>query len=848
MRLVKLGGVDVDLTNCDKEAIHLIGKVQSFGCCLVFNDDWLHTDVSANVSDFIGCDASSILGKSIETFFSRYSVQEIRSSLQISLNTGVSERIFQLSLNDESEQRWDVCIHKNEFIFIEIERAIAKGINQASLTARSMIRDLPVEGDLISFLSVAVNKIRSVTNFDRVMAYRFLHDESGQVVAESRSQQVDSFLGLRFPAFDIPQQARALLKKQTIRITADVNDQGVPFISNKKNPVPLDLTYSMIRAVSSIHLEYLTNMGVQGSLTISIIVEGKLWGMFACHHRNPKYVPFDIRTLLEFFIEIFSLKLANRLLLEQYQYEKAYQSVHEELMGNIDSQQSSFDNLRQQLLVLKRVIKCDGLALWLDGQYVLEGIGQTEEELQLLIVYLNQLHPSKAIPINDFSVIIPNADSYKMRTAGCLAIPLSQSPKDYLIFYRQAAPLNVKWAGEPDKSVSVGPNGPRLTLRKSFAEWVQTHSTQCEHWHESDIYIANALRVTLLEIIFIKSFRDKEMLRKEFQQKQDTLITELNHRVRNILALMRGIVSSSDENAYDKNEFKILLDGRIRSLAFAHDQLTKHNWTSVTLIELFENEANAYVNDTSQVKIDGISVNILPTAVSCLVLVIHEMFTNAVKYGALSSPSGQVHITWYVNKQDKLQIEWRESGGPLVKTPERKGFGTTIITRSIPHELDGTSHIAYEEKGVHAVFEIPEKNYSVTVVESHLSAAEKIQTQKDSYDTEKSILILEDNIFIGMDTEKMVENLGFKDVFLCANNAEALDCIKNDNIKYAILDYNLGTETSEMVALYLLEKGTPFFFASGYGNQINVLQELQHIPVVIKPYDMAAIKTALNNL
>lgn len=103
------------------------------------------------------------------------------------MNTGVSERIFQLSLNDESEQRWDVCIHKNEFIFIEIERAIAKGINQASLTARSMIRDLPVDGDLISFLSVAANKIRFVTNFDRVMAYSFLHDESGQVVAESRS-------------------------------------------------------------------------------------------------------------------------------------------------------------------------------------------------------------------------------------------------------------------------------------------------------------------------------------------------------------------------------------------------------------------------------------------------------------------------------------------------------------------------------------------------------------------------------------------------------------------------------------------------------------------------------------
>lgn len=235
---------------------------------------------------------------------------------------------------------------------------------------------------------------------------------------------------------------------------------------------------------------------------------------------------------------------------------------------------------------------------------------------------------------------------------------------------------------------------------------------------------------------------------------------------------------------------------------------------------------------------------------SCLVLVIHEMFTNALKYGALSTATGKVSIMWSINSQNNLKIEWQESGGPLVKVPERKGFGTTIVNRSIHHELAGTSAITYAEQGVYAVFEIPEHFFNVSDIEVNLALPNTEDQLKvtSSLDTEGAILLLEDNIFIGRDTEKMVKKIGFVEVYLCANNTEALICLEHNNIKYAILDYNLGVETSERVALQLLAHNIPFFFASGYGNQLNAIEQLRQIPVLIKPYDIHSINKALCGL
>lgn len=305
----------------DKTGIHVVGKFQSFGCCFAFNDDWILTHVSANVSDFIGYDPQTILGKHINTIFSRHCVHDLRSRLHLSLSSGVSERIFKLAIQGESEPKWDVSIHKNAAIIIELERASPRTAEQAFFSVRNMISQLPKAGNIAALLGVAANKIRAVTNFDRVVAYRFFADESesGEILAESKSPQVDTFIGQQFSAFDIPHQTTALLKQQTLRVIADVNDPGIPVYTHTEPPQPLDLTFSMCKSGSHYDVDDLISMKVQASLTISILIEGKLWGMFTCHNRKPKYIPLDTRTLLEFFIEVFSLHLDNRLLREQYE-------------------------------------------------------------------------------------------------------------------------------------------------------------------------------------------------------------------------------------------------------------------------------------------------------------------------------------------------------------------------------------------------------------------------------------------------------------------------------------------------------------------------------------------------
>lgn len=300
-------------------AIHGATKVQSFECCLAFDDDWVLTHVSDNVYDFIGREPQCLLGKQIHMLFSHNCIHDLRSSLNASLHLGYPQRIFNLVICDESETRWDISIHKNESIIIELERAYPRNVDHMFLSLHTMVGRLPQNGSVIDLLNVAANKIRTVTSYDRVMAYCVLADASaaGKIVAESKSPQVKSCLGLQFSASAVSNQAKIEMQPPPLSIIADINDLGVAIITNNSSPKTLDLTFSTGKAVAQHDAVFLTSMGMQASLTIAIFIEGKLWGRFVCHHRKPLYIALHKRTLLEFFTEILSISLTNALMREK---------------------------------------------------------------------------------------------------------------------------------------------------------------------------------------------------------------------------------------------------------------------------------------------------------------------------------------------------------------------------------------------------------------------------------------------------------------------------------------------------------------------------------------------------
>ena len=310
----------------------------------------------------------------------------------------------------------------------------------------------------------------------------------------------------------------------------------------------------------------------------------------------------------------------------------------------------------------------------------------------------------------------------------------------------------MNWAGAPGKVYASGPLGPRLTPRKSFELWQETVHGQSAPWTSAELQIAEGLRVTLLEVILqLADLAARE--RKGAQERQELMIAELNHRVRNILSLVRGLVTQSKDTAASIEEFSSVLGGRIQALARAHDQITSLNWAPVALKALVESEAGAYLGSRAdRIAMSGPEVALDPKAFATLALVVHEMMTNSAKYGALADSTGKVEIVWKLDQSSSLVIDWKESGGPPVQPPSRRGFGTTIIERSVPFDLKGDAEIRFELLGVQARFVIPanfiEMMAAVAAGTSRLAA-----NQEETPRLSGNALIVDDNLIIAMGAE-----------------------------------------------------------------------------------------------
>lgn len=826
----------VDLSNCDKEPIHLLGGVQGFGCLFAFSTDWITVHVSDNSGTFAGAEPDDLLGRPARETFGGAALELLRSRLQWLHAADTSERLLQVELFGDG-RAFDVAVHlSGPLIVVEAEPSAPADQTDAVTVVRSMMRQLSGAKDMAAFVDLAARQIRFVTGFDRVMVYRFLPDGAGEVIAESRAAGIDSFLGLRYPASDIPAQARALYVRNLVRLIADVNGptaQLVPPTSPEGEP--LDLSLSTLRSVSPIHLEYLRNMRVGASFSISILVDGKLWGLFACHHNAPKHISYDRRTVAELFAQMFALDLSNRQRDDIYRSETRARDVHDRIMATIQVDGSAFANLSDYLEQFSDVIACDGIGLWIDGQIASVGSALNVEEMRSFTRFLNRTGASRIYATDELARHYEGAGAFTDRVAGVLAIPVSRTPRDYLVFFRREVSQSVTWAGNPEKPVELGPNGERLTPRKSFEAWRQEVQGQSAPWSEADLRLGESLRTTLLEVI-LRSIDQSEALRRQAEQKQELLIGELNHRVRNILTLIRGIVTQTSDQAQTVGQFAEILGGRVEALARAHDQLTAENWSPAPLRSLIEKEAAAYLGaDRDRVDIGGPSVSLDPQAFSCVALVLHEMTTNSAKYGALSAAHGRLEIAWQLDADEALVIDWREMGGPPVKAPTRRGFGTTLIEKSIPYELKGTATVDYAVTGVTARFQIPGRYVRFDADQPGVDAGASPTAGKAR--TEGGVaLLVEDNVIIAMDAEAMLRDLGFADVVVASNVNAAMQLVNETVPSFALLDINLGGETSLPVAEVLLEAGVPFAFASGYGDVTKVTDRFRDVAIVTKPY------------
>lgn len=835
------------LTECDREPIHHIAAVQAFGGLIAADRDGRIMHVSANVPALLGLGELPATGTPLAEVIAAPALAIVSAALDNLAPIDTPERRFGLDLAGTGAL-FDCAVHvSGDISVIEFELHARNDFADHVGMIVPVIAKLESASSVSALSDTAARLVRQMTGYDRVMVYRFHPDESGEVIAEDLHADLEPFKGLRYPASDIPQQARELFRRNRFRIIADMQADAVPIVpALGPQDAPLDLSMSMLRAHSQMHLAYMRNMGVGASLAIAIVRHDRLWGMISCHHREPRLPPYSLRTVAELLSQTFSLMLDRILVAQADTLRERARQLNERLLLGLAGGVTLVDSLPVIEELLSDTIQHDGISLFADNEYRASGEAPDETEFRAIAPMLANTLGGATHATSRLADQVPEAAVFADRAAGALVLPLSRSTRDSLVLWRRPLDRVVTWAGDPAKAKAAP--GEVLQPRTSFAAWQETVRGRCADWSPDECEIAARLRRTLIEVV-LRMSEDLTRERARAAEQQDLLIAELNHRVRNILGLIRALVSQSQAEALSVSGFATIVGGRIAALAMAHDNITAKNWGPASLVKMIEAELAPYCADArSRYRISGEDVLVVPEAYTILALVVHELATNSAKYGSLSARAGRIDVSLARTAFGDLSLRWRETGGPPVTAPTRQGFGTTIITRSIPHDLKGEADVRYKLGGVEADFLIPASHLAETEPGARRHAGpppDPMRVDRLPAETPARVLVVEDSILIALDTEDNLKRLGVAEVRIESSVSAALSAIADDPPDFAIIDFNLGGESSEPIADALRAAGVRFVLATGYSDDSGQFERLGADAVLRKPYGMTDIEKLL---
>lgn len=515
----------VDLTNCDQEPIHIPGSIQNHGALLSFTPDGLLATRSANASALLGAlpAPGTALGEAHLDPAARALIQAAIDDRHGYIDT----RLVTLPTG-----AFDLVTHRSEGLLIaEFERRPehAAALDSFALAAHQAIQRIQRQQGVDDMLALAVDEIARITGFDRVMAYRFLHDDSGEVVAEQRRPDLEPFLGQRYPASDIPAQARRLYVLNPIRLIADVGAPTVA-LAPDRNPLtgrPLDLSHSVLRSVSPVHIEYLSNMGVAASMSLSIVIGDRLWGLIACHHMSAHMVPHAVRMSCQLLAQFLSALVERNLNGERARELEYRDALRRQIVAQVSEREDIVLALGADPEAFLRLLNSHGGAISQDGKTQVFGKSPPREGVQALINWLNENDHGDLFATSTLGADIPELKSVMGEVCGLLAIRFYREQNGYAFWFRSEQVEDVRWGGNPEKKYSIGPLGPRLTPRGSFAVWKETVRGKSLPWKGTEQQVAGQLRLDLQEV----ALSNENMVKRA----RETLLATLGHDLRDPL-------------------------------------------------------------------------------------------------------------------------------------------------------------------------------------------------------------------------------------------------------------------------------------------------------------------------
>jgi len=852
-----------DITNCDREQIHIPGAILPHGAMLVLDGETLEIlQVAGDVTGLLGASVEQLLGHSAATIFNHQQIENLRA-LSANLSLLKPRHLLDPQLRVALDQPLDASLHRsNEALILEFEEAdIADRFAADPLAAvQEMVEGLDGAASLVALCQMAAERVRDAALYDRVLVYRFMQDGSGWVIAESKQDGLAPFLDLHYPAADIPKQARALYVKNGLRLITEVNYEPARLVpaQNPRTGKPLDMSQAILRDVSPIHRQYLRNMGIDASMSISIIIGGELWGLIACHHYSPRRLPRHLRAVCELFGSMFSYQLEVFAKREQFNARMASRMVLQQLMLNLAGADDYARGLTEQSPNLLDYIhggeasleghRQGGVAVSVNGSITYLGITPEKHQIELLVDWLSMhMRDSDGVYATDrLGEVWAPAAAFADVASGLLVISVSHEPSDFIIWFRPELVGTADWAGQPVKAVAAGPDGDILTPRKSFEIWKETVRGRGLPWSQSDLDAARDLRTSLLDVV-LRRITDATRERKLAASRDQLMMAELDHRVKNTLANIEALVMQTSVSAESLSAFVKGLAARIQSMAKAHSLLSQSRWEGVSINNLLMEELAPYVRANGSFEIVGPDLMLTSKSALALSLAIHELATNAAKYGALSSPSGRVAIRWSLTRSGGLDLSWTESGGPEVSMPTRRGFGSTLIERALAMETDGQAALRYFPGGVVCDVALPPAslvNSANTEVPAMINFS-NVQEESKRSGNDLRVLVIEDSFMIVSTLELVFDSLGWVMVGPATRVPKALALAKTETFDVALLDVNLDGEMSWSVAAALQARGIPFVLSTGYEIANLLPESLKGSKFVRKPYDLAELETSI---
>ncbi|NNA70282.1 ATP-binding protein [Pseudomonas gessardii] len=537
------------LANCADEPIRFPGAIQPHGVLLTLREpDLLIMQVSANVASLFNHLPETLLGQPLDTLLGAENTHAVRQ--MASQPSVIDTPPLHVTLNGGE---FEGLLHRHQGVLVLEFEPRAKHFQPKPVQGRTsnlgkMLQRLQSAKTLQALYEISVNEIQAMTGYDRVLIYRFEEEGHGQVIAEASAPSMELFNGLFFPASDIPEQARELYRTNWLRIIPNADYEPVPLLPKLRPDTgqPLDLSFATLRSVSPIHCQYMKNMGVLSSMSISLMKGDTLWGLISCGNREPLHVPNELRTTCQTIGQVLSLQISAMEALDiSRQREEKVEALSVLNQAMDASSDTVFDGLAHCPQVLMDLVQASGVAI-IEGQQ-LQRYGNCPEPSQIRA--LHKWLQETAQPVfasHHLAAVYPPAAHYPAVASGVLAISLPKPVDNGVLWFRPEVKESIQWSGDPKKPLALENSdaGLRLRPRTSFEIWKVEMAGIASKWSPGDRFAANDLRRSALENDLARQvLREQQAVRA-----RDELVAVVSHDLRNpmtVISMLCGMMQKA---------------------------------------------------------------------------------------------------------------------------------------------------------------------------------------------------------------------------------------------------------------------------------------------------------------